>query len=339
MLVECAFNDKSGNARENIAAIDDQEEQPRSSRTNLQDTVSVHTTPTPTENNNHRDEQLPGQSGDDTVVVSLSMLHSLTNKIDTLTKIVVEQKEELLDIEKRLKMEFRQREKNMQERIESLIKGKQYSLYPDQTTESAPQASRQDAQTKKKRRQKPSKIEQDRQCQDVNVNSNESEDVLNFVSQKSKDQKTRRGIHADMNGTVQNTNDMSDMDKNETVQYKNDIYDKNVTVQDVNNGSEKDDGFVLVQPGRRRSTQSVRDDSAYLQAARNRGNGTPRVSPNADHQKPALGKLLGAKRIKKQVFYLGGVSPDCSAEDITKFCAQYCDILQCQMLTSRRSGT
>ena len=54
-------------------------------------------------------------------------------------------------------------------------------------------------------------------------------------------------MHADMNETAQIMN-MSDMDKTETVQYKSDIYDKNLTVPDVNSGSEKDDGFVLVQP-------------------------------------------------------------------------------------------
>ena len=55
--------------------------------------------------------------------------------------------------------------------------------------------------------------------------------------------------------------------------------------------------------------------------------------------KPAFGKLLGAQRIKKQVFYLGGIAPECSADDIITFYSTYCHLLECRMLPSRRTGT
>ncbi len=106
--------------------------------------------------------------------------------------------------------------------------------------------------------------------------------------------------------------------------------------------SEKDDGFVKVQPRRRsRTVQSVRHDDSVpgVNSRQSNPNLNMRASAGVDQSKPALGKLLGAQRVKKQVFYLGGVNPDCSAEDITTFCAQHCSILQCQMMTSRRTGT
>ena len=38
-------------------------------------------------------------------------------------------------------------------------------------------------------------------------------------------------------------------------------------------------------------------------------------SPDTTEKKP-MGKLLGAERVKKKVYYLGGVHPDCVSNDI-----------------------
>ena len=52
-----------------------------------------------------------------------------------------------------------------------------------------------------------------------------------------------------------------------------------------------------------------------------------------------LGKLVGAKRVRKQVFYLGGISLECSAEDISSFCGDHCNLIDCRIIPSRRHGT
>ena len=61
-------------------------------------------------------------------------------------------------------------------------------------------------------------------------------------------------------------------------------------------------------------------------------------SKNPVDKKP-LGKLLGAERIIKAVYYLGGISPNCAADDIVSFCRPYCNILDCRILSSKRTGT
>ena len=71
---------------------------------------------------------------------------------------------------------------------------------------------------------------------------------------------------------------------------------------------------------------------------------TPRRSkPNTGSKNPVdkkpLGKLLGAERIIKAVYYLGGISPNCAADDIVSFCRPYCNILDCRILSSKRTGT
>ena len=48
---------------------------------------------------------------------------------------------------------------------------------------------------------------------------------------------------------------------------------------------------------------------------------------------------MGAERIIKAVYYLGGISPNCAADDIVSFCRPYCNILDCRILSSKRTGT
>ena len=97
------------------------------------------------------------------VCVPISVINSLATKIKALTKLIMEQKEEILDVEKRLKMEYRQREKNMVERAESLV----CVSHSAQVVEPAPKASRQDSQRQKKSSQKLLKSEVNGRCQGV----------------------------------------------------------------------------------------------------------------------------------------------------------------------------
>ena len=58
-------------------------------------------------------------------------------------------------------------------------------------------------------------------------------------------------------------------------------------------------------------------------------------------QKPSHGKLLGANRIKRKMFYLGGIDPKCGNEDISEFSKPVCELLECRLMpsTGRRFGT
>ena len=64
-----------------------------------------------------------------------------------------------------------------------------------------------------------------------------------------------------------------------------------------------------------------------------------KTKAKTEETKNPLGKLLGAQRVKKQVFYLGGINTNCSAEDIVSFCEDHCQLIECQTMPSKRSGT
>ena len=113
-----------------------------------------------------REEDRQGKANDDAVRLPISVVNSLATKIEALTKLIMEQKEEILDVEKRLKMEYRQREKNMMERVECLV----CVSHSAQVVEPAPKASRQDSQRKKKSSQKLLKSEVNGQCRGVSFN-------------------------------------------------------------------------------------------------------------------------------------------------------------------------
>ena len=52
------------------------------------------------------------------------------------------------------------------------------------------------------------------------------------------------------------------------------------------------------------------------------------------------GQLVGAERIKKRVYYVGGISMNCSSDDLKSFCkGNNCNVLDCRMMPSRRHGT
>ena len=55
--------------------------------------------------------------------------------------------------------------------------------------------------------------------------------------------------------------------------------------------------------------------------------------------KPAVAKLAGAQCTRKQAFYLGGIASECSLKNIEAFGSEYCSLLECRMMTSKRTGT
>lgn len=59
-----------------------------------------------------------------------------------------------------------------------------------------------------------------------------------------------------------------------------------------------------------------------------------------DQNKKPHGKLLGAVRVKRSVYFLGGINPECTKEDVQDFCsASSCPVLECKVMPSRRFGT
>ena len=121
-------------------------------------------------------------SKDGTVCVSITILQSLVSKIEALTKLVLDQKEEILDVEKRLKMEYKQRENAVIERMKSLVMESQYASHPNQVGEQAAKTSRRDKQKKKRMGEKSMSSEAYAQCQVENVYLIESEGDNAFLS-------------------------------------------------------------------------------------------------------------------------------------------------------------
>ena len=52
-----------------------------------------------------------------------------------------------------------------------------------------------------------------------------------------------------------------------------------------------------------------------------------------------LGKLCGAQRITKSVYYVGGMNPQCTAEDLRSFCSEFLEVIDCRVMPSSRYGT
>ena len=66
-----------------------------------------------------------------------------------------------------------------------------------------------------------------------------------------------------------------------------------------------------------------------------------RMTPDSVHEpaKKPLGKLLGVPRIRRRAFYVGGIDPECCAEDLQDFCKDVCPLMGCRVMPSRRTGT
>ena len=48
---------------------------------------------------------------------------------------------------------------------------------------------------------------------------------------------------------------------------------------------------------------------------------------------------LGVPRIRRRAFYVGGIDPECCAEDLQDFCKDVCPLMGCRVMPSRRTGT
>ena len=49
------------------------------------------------------------------------------------------------------------------------------------------------------------------------------------------------------------------------------------------------------------------------------------------------GQLCGAQRIKKRVFFVGGMDPKCASKDLKQFCTRKdCCVIDCRLMPSKR---
>ena len=61
-------------------------------------------------------------------------------------------------------------------------------------------------------------------------------------------------------------------------------------------------------------------------------------APEQQPNKP-LGKLLGAPGIKRKAYFVGGIHPECAAEDLRQFCETRCKVIKCTLMPARKLGT
>ena len=86
------------------------------------------------------------------------------------------------------------------------------------------------------------------------------------------------------------------------------------------------------KPGTKKSVLYV--DNTDWQTVRKEKRATTKI-PDKPH-----GQLVGAERIKKRDYYVGGISLNCTADDLKSFCDDNnCSVLDCQLMPSRRHGT
>ena len=274
-------------------------------------------------------------SKDGTVCVSITILQSLVSKIEALTKLVLDQKEEILDVEKRLKMEYKQRENAVIERMKSLVMESQYASHPNQVGEQAAKTSRRDKQKKKRMGEKSMSSEAYAQCQVENVYLIESEGDNAFLSGEiaslgNKKKKLDAPVTAisieqqkaeEPEQDSENSTHMHTQGKNlDSTSTTSNAYDITRHRSDVDN-SETWSKVTARRP--------KRSDQRDVHSA----------AATKEQPKKPLGKLLGAERVKKQVYFVGGINPDCTSEDIENFCRPHCPLLQCRIVPSRRYGT
>ena len=61
-------------------------------------------------------------------------------------------------------------------------------------------------------------------------------------------------------------------------------------------------------------------------------------APEQQPSKP-LGKLLGAPGIKRKGYFVGGIHPECAAEDLRQFCETRSKVIKCTQMPARKLGT
>ena len=82
--------------------------------------------------------------------------------------------------------------------------------------------------------------------------------------------------------------------------------------------------------------------NAWASIVRKRKPRDARPAPKAnktDQEKKPLGKLIGAAKVKRKVFYVGGIDPECAVEDLKMFCTTHCKLMSCMLIRSRAYGT
>ncbi len=299
------------------------------------------------------------------VNVPVSLLENILEKIDSLTGLVVKQKEEMLDIEARLKHEIKQREErvcdalidfvgkqkeemlNIESRLKHEFKQREERVVA--TVKELRSKNTQTVQSVKDTSQNTHTV----QSPECTSNSPGADEMTSQKDQKKKPisrwvQKTTKSKMAsnkqqpatsnncDHEGHLSAINDgikailRPDTDSDAT--YANTQRNHDTPTSGTDLEQDKNVCVVHMDP-LTVETESDEDETKENQWK------TTKTSRLQNKGKPALGKLLGAQRLKKQVYYLGGVSPDCSAEDILEFCTQHCRLVECRMMNSRRTGT
>ena len=297
-LVESAFLSLQRSTElEEVDIIDasSNEEQP------LGNTVSVHNEGSLT----HSTHLSDGNTNEDTVSVPVTVLQSLIVKIDRLAKTVEKQREELRDVEKRLKAEMKFKEKRLSEEISTIsldLKG----FFSDSSRKLPASSSK----NRSSKRESHIISAREQHLADVTVLDSEVQNTTTEKPQKSVP------VNASKHRTLKQT-----------------------VPQTIISSSTTGDAAIQLDPVTNMMTdgENTGEWTTVLRRTDSRKTKPLRTQPKSN-RKP-LGKLMGATRIKKTVFYLGGVSPECSAEDIHSFCDSHCSLIDCRMLPSRRFGT
>ncbi len=246
-----------------------------------------------------------------------SLLKSLMEKIDKLTALVRSQprKEDLLDVESRLKKEFKLRENRLIGEIGNL------SSTESPSAQNSSEPGENKANSKKTRRPLSSRAPRD--TTQIRQLKPSTASILKPAIENSI--QTKSQVERKPSGS--DTSDANSIDAVEPADTHSCTPEITVAAN------------ISVPPIQTEATVCGHEEilttevnSWKMVSKKQRPSITPKPAPG-------LGKLLGAKRVKKQVFYLGGVSLECSAEDITSFCSSHCTLLDCRMMPSRRTGT
>ncbi len=261
-------------------------------------------------------------SCEDTVHVPASLLIKLLDKIDALESTVNSQREELRDVEKRLKQDIKLREKRLTEQITNLALDltRTESIGPKNT-------SRGNAVDK------------------TRSNTNAPRPQLQHAQQQ--------------NGPKYHRTRSSGQDRS-TGKFAEPVPEANPISEPERCMSEEDTSTCTrkVELQIQHLAKKAKPDVDGTTGTNlNPGLGTHPVSePNPQpgqwhvvqrkkavaelrEKKKPLGKLVGALRVKKQVFYLGGISTECSSEDVVSFCGDSCPLIECRIMRSKRNGT
>lgn len=248
-------------------------------------------------------------AGNNMVCVPTTLLNSLIEKVDALATLVNQQKEYILDVETRLKQELKLRGNRLVESIEKMCEHTEESLEWKHSGAQKPDPKPKVTLSNDKNNGKPNKIK--------NISrpkfseKKQFEDVASEPSQTciatAKPVNGRRTVPVPPTCTIGST--------------------PNVPPNTMNPDETETSAYAS-------SIDKIQEDEAGPEEGK-----WQRVTRRRLEPKPALGRFLGAKRVRKAVFYLGGVDPNCTSEDLANFCKEKCRIMECRMMPSRRAGT